>query len=157
MNLKAVSALLCFALALGWAGDAEATPDFPSVVVQQLGLSQVTIDPPSGCKLCHVSEQGGTDLSSFGALLYGYGAQRYNQQSLRQALSEVQTEEPQLIDDVRNGVDPNAAAASTGNGSGPQYGCGLAPSGLRDWISPGILAMLMLGISRIRRKENKGG
>jgi hypothetical protein len=107
---------------------AEATPDFPAVVVQTLGLPQVTIDPPQGCRLCHTTDQGGTSLRPFGTLMQQYGAQPYQPSSVQAALAAVEQNEPQLVDDIKAGRDPND---DTGNANvhTPEYGCGVARGG----------------------------
>jgi hypothetical protein len=123
----AVAALVVCA----WPGAARATPDFPAAVVQDLGLPGITIDAPQGCTLCHTTDAGGTSLKEFGHLLQQDGLQPYDEPSLAQALAQVGGEEPQLIDDIRAGIDPSADAASTGNVHTPEYGCGVARGGAR--------------------------
>jgi hypothetical protein len=112
--------------ACAWPAAAHATPDFPAAVVQDLGLPGITIDAPQGCTLCHTTDAGGTSLKEFGHLLQQDGLQPYDEPSLAQALAQVGGEEPQLIDDIRAGIDPSADAASTGNVHTPEYGCGVA-------------------------------
>ena len=111
-------------LAITGTSKARATPDFPQAVVDDLGLPGITIDPPQGCKLCHPTDAGGTSLQPFGELLQQYGVQPYDEGSLKEALSEVQQNEPQLVADIEDGRDPNQDPEAA-NLHSPQYGCAL--------------------------------
>lgn len=113
------------ALSLAWARASSATPDFPAVVVQYLGLDAgITIDPPQGCKLCHPTDSGGTSLAPFGTLVLQDGAMPYDEASLTQALAEIELDDPQLIADIRAGRDPNDDTGSADVHT-PEYGCAL--------------------------------
>jgi hypothetical protein len=145
--------LITLTLALlvsSWSGRALATPDFPGVVVQALSLPGITIDAPQGCTLCHTTDAGGTSLRPFGHLLQQYGVTPYDEGSLKQALAALEQEQPQLIDDIKQGRDPNDdSGASTGHT--PEYGCSLA--GPRAGaLSPLALAMAALGAVALLRR-----
>jgi hypothetical protein len=127
--VHAMAAAFAGLLVCVWPAAARATPDFPAAVVQDLGLPGITVDAPQGCTLCHTTDAGGTSLKEFGHLLQQDGLQPYDEPSLAQALAQVGQEEPQLIDDIRTGVDPSADAANTGNVHTPEYGCAVARLG----------------------------
>jgi hypothetical protein len=151
---KAVSSLASLTVVFAWAGSAAATPDFPGVVENQLGLTEVTVDPPLGCKLCHDSEQGGQGtLNAFGYLLQQNGAVAYNEASLRQALEQVN---PALIADIRQGIDPNTDPAIGGSESGPQYGCSAAPSPSEGAGTWGVVVAIVIGLRAQRRARALG-
>jgi hypothetical protein len=140
------------ALAMAWTSRARATPDFPGVVVKDLDLPGITIDPPQGCTLCHPTDAGGTSLQPFGQLLQQYGVQPYDESSLEQALAEVEQNEPQLVADIKDGRDPNDDAG-TANLHSPQYGCALA-GGVTIRPDPAMaafMAIALLGWIRRRR------
>ena len=120
MNVR--SSIAVFSIATLWTASAAATPTFPGDVVAQLGLPSVTVDPPLGCKLCHANEAGGDPLTVFGGLLKSFGAVKYNDASLHAALANVQSNYPQLITDIQQGVDPNTDP-TIGSRPTPEYGC----------------------------------
>jgi hypothetical protein len=138
--LVLVRAATCV-VALALPSTALATPDFPAAVVRDLALPGITIDAPQGCTLCHTTDSGGTSLDAFGHLLQQNGLQPYDEPSLAQALDRVGQEDPQLVDDIRAGVDPSADATSTGNVHTPEYGCAIgrgeqpAPSGAAAMVA----------------------
>jgi MYXO-CTERM domain-containing protein len=152
MRIVAVSLL---AAALAWSRASAATPDFPQVVVQYLSLSAITVDPPQGCKLCHPTDSGGTSLSPFGSLVLQDGATPYNDSSLRAALALVQLDEPQLIEDIKAGRDPNTDANAGGAVHAPQYGCGLAAGSRPAPLSiAAVVSIALLAAGRRRRRRN---
>lgn len=120
MNVR--FSIAVFSIATLWTASAAATPTFPNDVVMQLNLPTVTIDPPSGCKLCHVNEVGGDPLTVFGGLLKSFGAVKYDDASLHAALANVQSNYPQLITDIQQGIDPSTDP-TIGNRPTPEYGC----------------------------------
>jgi hypothetical protein len=145
-----------------WPAVTWATPEFPAAVVQDLGLPGITIDPPNGCTLCHATDAGGTSLKPFGQLLQQYGVTPYDVGSLQQALSEVEQNEPQLIDDIRAGHDPSSDARASVHS--PEYGCGVTggagrPRGrahprppLEGRLFAVVATVLVAGAVRWRRK-----
>jgi hypothetical protein len=147
-------AALVVGLALSWAATCWATPDFPAVVVRALSLPGITFDPPQGCTLCHPTDAGGTSLSPFGALVRQDGASPYDETSLEQALTQIELDEPRLIDDIKAGRDPSADT-SAANVHSPEYGCGLgrgpAPEPL---VITGIVSAALLG-SLTRRARSQ--
>ena len=149
---KADASLACLVVVLAWAGSASATPDFPGVVVSQLGLAEVTVDPPLGCKLCHLTDQGGTGtLNAFGYLLQSHGAVAYDEGSLRQALAQVESSNPALIEDIQKGVDPNTDPAIGGSESGPQYGCSAARPRFQGAGTLSVIVALLVSVRARRR------
>jgi hypothetical protein len=144
-----------------WAGTAGATATFPGVVATQLNLPAITIDPPAGCKLCHVNEAGGDPLSSFGSLMHSLGAVKYDEASVKAALSDVQAAYPQLITDIEQGIDPNTDTSVSGRPV-PAYGCAVAPAspidaapgGAAVGVAFGLLASI--GARRSRRSPRFG-
>jgi hypothetical protein len=151
MKVRRLKSIVCgCALALSWATRAFATPEFPDAVAKDLGLSSITVDPPQGCMLCHPTDAGGTSLRPFGKLLQQYGLVPYNESSLKQALLALEQNEPQLVDDIRAGRDPNedprAAIVHA-----PAYGCAVVPLGVPAGLAPGAL-LLVLGLLVLRRR-----
>jgi len=144
------STLVVFALTCSWT--AAATPDFPNVVVQDLSLAGITIDPPMGCKLCHPTDSGGTSNSPFGQLLQQDGAKAYDQASLRAALTQVMTDCPQLIMDIQDGRDPNLDSCG-GSVHSPEHGCVVTgePVSAAWSLAPIAAAVVMLARRRARR------
>jgi MYXO-CTERM domain-containing protein len=129
-----------------------ATPNFPSAVVRDLGLNGVTIDPPQGCTLCHPTDTGGTSLRPFGNLLQEYGVAPYDEPSLATALAQVTQNEPQLIDDIRNGVDPNGDIKAATSVHTPENGCAVG----RGAPAPGWwLALVAWAAMRRRKRDQK--
>ncbi|HEY2511511.1 MAG TPA: hypothetical protein VGI39_11670 [Polyangiaceae bacterium] len=149
LALGAVIAVPCALLSR----EARATPDFPSVVQQALELEAITIDPPNGCTLCHTSDAGGTSLRTFGSLMQQYGAQPYDEGSLKQALGELGQNEPQLIADIKAGKDPNEDS-SAGSAHTPEYGCaagGQGDAGASEWWAPALALGAAVAWGRRRR------
>jgi hypothetical protein len=134
-----------------WSVAARATPEFPGVVEQTLGLTKIEIDPPQGCTLCHATDAGGTALRTFGELLQQYGTQPYQDSTLVAALAEVGQKEPQLIADIKAGNDPNddpqASALPT-----PEYGCAASRAGAPE-LSGWLLAVTALTGMELRRRR----
>jgi hypothetical protein len=129
---------------------AAATPDFPAVVVQELGLPGITVDPPQGCTLCHATDAGGTSVKPFGQLLEQYGVKAYDEASLRQALSQLQVDEPALVEDIREGRDPSSDTTSVHS---PAYGCGVGRRRTGGDGRPVFAAVATLGIAALRRRR----
>jgi hypothetical protein len=123
--------------ALAWSSVAQATPEFPGVVVQTLGLTKLEIDAPQGCTLCHTSDSGGTSLRTFGQLVQQYGAQPYQDSTLEGALAAVEVKEPALIDDIKAGRDPNDDP-TTSSIPTPGYGCSTTGAVARSPWWPGL-------------------
>ncbi|MGO8997230.1 MAG: hypothetical protein ACLQVI_28275 [Polyangiaceae bacterium] len=150
---------LCLQLALlglvaTWGVSARATPEFPGIVEQTLGLTKIEIDPPMGCMLCHTSDSGGTSLRPFGVLLQQDGTQPYEDNTLEAALGQVEEDQPQLIADIKAGVDPNddPDASSTPT---PEYGCSASrglPRGFSGW-SLAVAALFAVAWGRRRRSQ----
>jgi hypothetical protein len=134
-------------------GTASATPEFPGVVEQTLGLTSITVDPPQGCTLCHTTDSGGTALRTFGALVQQYGAQPYQDDTLKGALAAIEEREPQFIADIKAGRDPNDDQTASSIPT-PSYGCAaspLRPRGADGWILA-LAALAALARIRVRRR-----
>ena len=132
--------------------DARATPDFPMVVQKELELPAITVDPPNGCTLCHTTDVGGSSLRAFGSLMQQYGAQPYDEGSLKQALGAAAQNEPQLIADIKAGKDPNDDS-SAGSAHTPEYGCAAGGQGSAAGAWGGLA--LALGVSFAWRKRRR--
>jgi len=144
------------ALALTGASSARATPDFPQAVVEDLGLPGITIDPPQGCKLCHPTDSGGTSLQPFGQLLQQYGVQPYDESSLKEALSQVQQNEPQLVTDIEDGRDPNQDPDAA-NLHSPRYGCALEGGPMAPSLSSMGTFVAIALLRSMRRRASRAG
>ncbi len=134
---------------------AHATPEFPAVVVKVLKLPRITVDPPSGCTLCHTTDAGGTSVKAFGQLLEQYGVRPFDDASLEQALGQLAEERPQLVADIEAGRDPSVDTTGTHS---PAYGCSvLATHQPRSALVVGFLtaaaAVLLLGRRRARPRS----
>jgi hypothetical protein len=136
------------------ADPARATPEFPGIVVQTLGLPGITIDPPNGCTLCHTTDSGGASLRPFGLLVQQDGAQPYEDATLEAALGEIAQSQPGLIADIKAGSDPNEDPSVNALPT-PSYGCvqaaGASPI-TRNGLSLAVGAILALGVIRRRRR-----
>jgi hypothetical protein len=117
-------------------------------------LTAVPVDPPQGCRLCHVDDSGGLTLRPFGLLLSGtYGVKPYDEGSLSTALDALDAQGSPLSTDLKTGIDPNLQAT---NDLSPEYGCAAAPPGGRQhqwgllWLAGCAAAM------RFRRKRAPG-
>jgi len=124
-----------------------ATPDFPSVIQQQLALQQ-----PPRCTVCHATDSGGTGtvVKPFGVYLQSRGLVGGDESSLRNALLADAGEHHSSdggkttdIDALRAGTDPNGTSA----GLVPAYGCSSFPA-------PGALGLLALLLLRLKRSAN---
>ena len=161
-NLHPLTLALLGAL-VTWTGAAQATPEFPAVVATALGLPSLPIDPPQGCTLCHTTDAGGTALRKFGALVQQYGAQPYQDDTLKGALAAVEEKDPELIADIKAGRDPNDDPGASSLPT-PEYGCAAAPLGERlfaGWPAGIVGAIVTIGASRRRsrrrlRSERRG-
>lgn len=102
-----------------------ATPEFPAVIQQQLGLAQ-----PPACTICHATDAGGpgTVVKPFGMYLVSRGLVPFDDNSLRNALLADMGEHHSSgagltdIDALKAGEDPNG----TQSGPVPAYGCSTA-------------------------------
>jgi hypothetical protein len=159
---RRTAAFLFGVLALAWGRDSQATPTFPAVVQSYYGLSSVPIDPPQGCRLCHVDDIGGTPttLRPFGRMLYTqFGVVPYDDQSLRSALMALDSQYPIAAAEIKSGADPNTAeapAVDAGAGGGgsrvggdpvPYYGCAIharANAAAGGWPIGALLALVAL-------------
>ena len=105
-----------------------ATPNFPGVIQQHLGLAQ-----PPPCTICHATNAGGlgTVVKPFGIYLQSRGLVPFDDASLRNALmadiAERHSSSGGLtdVDALRAGQDPNGVQ---GSNLVPTYGCSSAGS-----------------------------
>jgi hypothetical protein len=131
-------------------GAAQATPEFPEVVVRTLGLPGVTVDAPQGCTLCHTTDSGGTALRPFGVLVQDDGARPYEDATLEAALGQIGQDNPQLVEDIQAGRDPNDDTGSDARPT-PRYGCSIARpvrGGWAPWAAS--LAVIAAMLRRLR-------
>jgi hypothetical protein len=150
-SARALVAILFAGPAFAWSSGAQAHPEYPQAIDAALGLKKTVemILPQSGCRLCHTSDSGGTELNSFGSLLVSsYGLSNdpiaAHVPSLQQALMGLQAGDPKAIEDLKNGVDPNTDSVVFENAlPTPQYGCSLAREPLDS--APGASALLTVG------------
>jgi uncharacterized protein (TIGR03382 family) len=136
---------------------AEAHPDFPSTVDTDLGLTgSVTVEnvfPPSGCQLCHTSPGGATiSLTPFGerlVIMYGVSSDvaTDDPSEVTAALAAMQTQDPKLIEDLKNGKDPSADITSTV--LMPVFGCSAAPGPAGGYGA----ALLVVAAALLRRGQ----
>jgi hypothetical protein len=145
---------------LAWSATASAFMGYPPIVDKWLGKDGLVemLEKPTGCQLCHVSDQGGTvDLRPFGNLLVAqYGLPKNAEQDtvLMGVLAELEAANQPLFEDMQKGIDPNTDPALTAQAlPQPQYGCAAAdPRTQRGWPSV-ILGMLPLALAFRRRRR----
>lgn len=128
-----------------------ATPNFPSVIQQRIGLAQ-----PPPCTVCHATDAGGagTVVKPFGIYLQSRGLVPFDEASLRNALMADIAEHHSSgggltdIDALKAGLDPNGTG---GSNLMPAYGCSSASSSL-DLLALFALGA-WLGLRRRRRMD----
>jgi len=133
-----------------------ATPNFPAVIQQQLGLPEAP-----RCTVCHETDAGGigTVVKPFGIYLISRGLRAGDETSLKNALLADAGEKHSSngrtsdLEALRAGEDPNGGAAAAL--PDPAHGCSSAPSGLL-----GLLALFLARTSsrgsRWRRGRTSG-
>lgn len=145
-----------------WVAPAGASPTFPAAVdeflTQRGGTTTIEkIFNDMGCHLCHVLEAGSMPHTKFGNLMIQYGTQAEMINTMRAALAAIEQNDPQYIDDLKMGTDPNqdtSMATATNNDPLPAYGCGsmsgarTTPCGLGGAF---VAGMLVLALRRGRR------
>jgi hypothetical protein len=141
---------------------ARATPDFPGAVAGYLMLPSdwiaSKVDPPDGCHLCHVNgSAGGEPLTDFGSLMQANGAIAYAASTTAgPALSAIESMEPQLITDLKNGTDPNVdqGAFNANHDAVYQHGCGSiapgSPSAAGGAVTLTVLGWVLFAHRRMR-------
>jgi MYXO-CTERM domain-containing protein len=148
---KLVFAIAVFLGTSASSSSARATPDFPAQVEKCLGLEAgtlATVEPPLGCKLCHVSPEGSGPLNDFGVLMQANGAVPFQASATAcKALTAVEAMDPQLITALESGMDPNSISANVG----PRYGCDVAPAAASGSVGAMLLALVGLGLARRQR------
>jgi hypothetical protein len=160
VRLAAASA---FVAVLGAPLVARATPSFPGDVQTHYGLSGPPF-PPNGCQLCHQDDNGGdpTTLRPFGRLLYTqFHVQAYDDDSLRTALGELDTQYMNLADDIATGKDPNVDLSGGEGGIAnpdpiPMYGCavGAGSAAGHRGVALAFAALAAMAVYRPKRKTN---
>jgi hypothetical protein len=160
-------ALILLAAILFWCPPAHASAGFPAAVDQALGLTgnavvEKNIDPPSGCRLCHQTDNGGPGTNNaFGSEMKQAGLVGGETAKVATALQLVGQQNPQAIQDIRDGVNPNDDPAASAGRPVPQYGCG-SVTGAPDasaCAGAGIVAAAGLALARRRRgaKASRSG
>ena len=111
-----------------------ATPDFPGVIQQQLGLPN-----PPRCTVCHATDAGGAGSVTrpFGVFLVSRGLQPGDEDSLRNALLADAGERHSS----NGGQSTDVAALKAGND--PNGGAGIAPAYGCSSRAPGLPALLL--------------
>lgn len=158
---RRIFSALVFAASLFAAGQAAASPDFPDVIAQTLGTSNV---PP--CTICHATLSGGagTVVKPFGQYMQQRGLTAANDDSLKKALQAMIGEKHDTDGDgttdedaLKAGKDPNGAGSSSVEPIA--YGCGgrIAPRTTSPgdaWAAIGSAA-LGLAVLRMRRRARR--
>lgn len=131
--MNRIVAVLALLLA---AAPARGTPGFPDALAAHLGATA----RPS-CSVCHAggATGNGTVTTPFGAAMRARGLVAFDEGSLAQALDRMAADQIDSngdgvtdVEELQQGLDPNAGAAATG---APSYGCvgrvagGARPSG----------------------------
>jgi MYXO-CTERM domain-containing protein len=138
-----------------------ASPDFPDVIAQTLGTSNV---PP--CTICHANLSGGagTVVKPFGQYMQQRGLAAGNTDALKKALQAMIGEKHDTDGDgttdedaIKAGKDPNGASSSSVEPIA--YGCGgrIAPTAPASGGTPTAFGAAALGLAlvfarRVRRR-----
>jgi hypothetical protein len=155
-------AVYVFSTAVG--ARAGATATFPSEIEKHLALptgAVAKIAPPDGCHLCHVNGAVGSQpLTGWGTLMKSYGAVKYQEATVDGALDAIQASSPNLIADLKNGIDPNndhdaGGAASANLELVPQYGCGSVAPGRPRGESGAWLLVIIASFTLLRRARQR--
>jgi len=155
----ALSLALALATTLLLPRVAFATPAFPGVVQQHLGLRAA----PS-CTLCHVGQTArGTVTTPFGTTMRSRGLIAYDEASVRTGLDALAAEDEDSdtdgvpdVRELREGTDPNASPG--GEDLTPEYGlCSTSrpapidPSGHPVLVSLLLVSLLLFSLLSRRR------
>jgi hypothetical protein len=157
--------LCVVAAVIGWSATAKAYMGYPVVVDTWLGTAGLDemIEPPMGCQLCHVSDQGGTvELKPFGNLLvatYGLPKTAEEDAALMGVLAGVKAANPTLFKDMQKGIDPNGDPALTAQElPQPEYGCstaGRTAGGGAPWLAVLFATVPLAGALRRSRRARR--
>ena len=148
--------ILAIGIGLGTAATAEASPDYPATLRDELALS---CEP--SCLLCHTIDVGGfgTANTPFGAALRRVSLECCQEDQIVPALdklsvSKADGDQDGIADvtELRAGTDPNALDAGLPCGK-PRgnYGCQIVKDG-RGSTLPSFLILLWLAAWRRRRR-----
>jgi hypothetical protein len=135
-----------------------ATPTFPEVIAQHLGLATAP-----DCTLCHNGTPGtGTVTTPFGKAMRSRGVHAYDEDSVVTALDALAAEKTDSdgdgvpdIDELKAGTSPNGGSIT------PEYGCALAPGagGPSASLAAIVVAASLLAARRrpvvARRRKNR--
>lgn len=162
MKTGALVAHVCVLASLvAWSPSASAYMGYPPVVDTWLGKPGLVekMEPPMGCQLCHVSDQGGTvELKAFGNLLvsqYALPTTAEEDSALMGVLAEVKAANPTLYADMQDSIDPNDDPALTAHElPQPEYGCSTGPlrRAGRPWPAI-VLGLISLAAARRRSRR----
>ncbi len=154
----AVAAVLTVGLAALLPSQAGATPNFPSLIVRELGASSAP-----ECAVCHQDGRvgRGTVTTPFGAAMRARGLAAFDEGSLVAALKTMAADrvdsdgDGQIdVDALKQGANPNGAAAegTETDPITPTYGCvgQVSPSGV-----PGLTMsfFVLLGLTFVARRR----
>jgi hypothetical protein len=163
--LKATLTVAAFLCSFAVGARANATAGFPSEIETHLGLQAGAISmiaPPDGCHLCHINgSSGGDPLTAFGTLMKSSGAVKNENATVDGALDALQASNPNIIADLKSGMDPNLDqdAGTVNVGLTPHYGCGSVSAGRASLPRGGVLLVGMaavLGRRRLKTRVKQG-
>ena len=157
MKMKPLLTCSVLALALTASASALASPDYPTDIVTDLGITCRPVLPASAdptvpdCMLCHASSAGGDKPTTpFGISMVGFGLVPGDKAALQAALNKMEAAKTDSngngtpdIEELKACKDPNAGASAVG------YGCatGGNASGM-VWI--GLAALVGVALGRRR-------
>ncbi|HVJ94264.1 MAG TPA: thrombospondin type 3 repeat-containing protein [Labilithrix sp.] len=150
--------LLPFAIVLGvstLALPARATPTFPDVIEEKLGLTTQL-----RCSLCHAGTPSrGTVSTPFGRAMRSRGMEAYDENSVRVAIDALTAEKKDSdgdgvsdVDELKEGTDPNATAGE--ERVIPEYGCA-STSRTAGTSSPTVIFLPALALAAFVRRTRR--
>ena len=147
------------------AASAAASPSYPGLLQTDLGLEQ-----PPPCTVCHASDSGGTGTATkpFGEAMQGFGLRGATPGSLEPAIKASENAHWDSdgdgvtdIDELQDGTDPNDGPGRTTASAvvipQPENGCSLQKHRPAKGDAHGmLLGLLGLGILEARRRARRG-
>ncbi len=140
-----------FAFAMAVSTRASATPGFPEVIRQELGMEE---NPH--CALCHVGTPArGTVQTPFGKYMRSRGLVARSDSSLKNALRAATGERQDSDGDGTTDVD-ELKAGQDPNGDQPEFGCvGRIASGKGDARAFLAFGLALVAIVTVRRRHTR--